>query len=81
MQMLETRLENSRTVQHAASASKLGTRNGKPAVVDTTAKTFGVHGLGAVDASDFPLLPPGHPTSAVKAVAEEVAEGLDGALI
>ena len=54
----------------------VGTRNDRMAVVDTTARVYGVHSLRVVDASIFPLLPPGHPTSTVYALAEKVAEDI-----
>lgn len=34
-------------------------------MVDSRARVFGVQGLRVVDASAFPFLPPGHPTSTV----------------
>jgi choline dehydrogenase len=33
-----------------------------------------VHGLNAVDASAFPLLPPGHPQAAIYMLAEKIAD-------
>jgi choline dehydrogenase len=35
------------------------------AVIDSQARVIGVHNLRVVDASSFPLLPPGHPTSTI----------------
>lgn len=50
---------------------------GKPddpqAVVDTRARVYGVQGLRVVDASAFPILPPGHPQSTVYMLAEKIA--------
>lgn len=46
------------------------------AVVDTSGRAFGVHSLRVVDGSIFPLLPPGHSTSTVYALAEKVAENI-----
>ena len=43
------------------------------AVVDTHARVMGVDGLRVVDASAFPLLPPGHPQSTIYMLAEKVA--------
>lgn len=57
--------ESLMTVWHASCTCKMGTRNDPMAVVDSQAKVFGVDRLRVVDASSFPLLPPGHPQSAV----------------
>jgi hypothetical protein len=35
------------------------------AVIDSKARVIGVQNLRVVDASSFPLLPPGHPTSII----------------
>ena len=43
----------------------MGKANDTNAVVDTTGKVYGVKSLRLVDASAFPLLPPGHPQSSV----------------
>lgn len=53
------------TIYHAACTCKMGRFNDSMAVVDSKAKVFGVTGLRVVDASAFPLLPPGHPQSTV----------------
>ena len=44
---------------------KMGTSNDPSAVVDSRARVFGVTGLRVVDASAFPLAPPGHPMASV----------------
>lgn len=44
---------------------KMGMRNDSSAVVDSQARVIGVQNLRVVDASAFPLLPPGHPQSTV----------------
>jgi choline dehydrogenase len=46
------------------------------AMADTRGKVYGEYSLRVVDASIFPLLPPGHPTSTVYALAEKVAEDI-----
>jgi choline dehydrogenase len=46
------------------------------AVIDNNAKVFGVNGLRVVDASSFPILPPGHPQSTIYALAEKIAAGI-----
>ena len=43
----------------------MGGNNASESVVDTTGKVYGVQSLRVVDASIFPLLPPGHPQSTV----------------
>lgn len=50
---------------HAACTCSMGKRGDPKAVVDTNGKVFGVNRLRVVDASIFPLLPPGHPQSTV----------------
>ncbi|KAJ5310875.1 uncharacterized protein N7443_003336, partial [Penicillium atrosanguineum] len=51
------------TIYHAACTCKMGLRNDTMAVVDHKAMVYGVHSLRVVDASAFPILPPGHPQS------------------
>lgn len=53
------------TIYHAACTCKMGLANDSMAVVDSHARVFGVQGLRVVDASAFPILPPGHPQSTV----------------
>ena len=53
------------TIYHAACTCKMGLRNDTMAVVDHKARVYGVQGLRVVDASAFPILPPGHPQSTV----------------
>ncbi|KAK8017715.1 GMC oxidoreductase [Apiospora rasikravindrae] len=62
------------TVWHAAGTCKMGRRGDKMAVIDSKARVFGVEGLRVVDASSFPLLPPGHPQSTIYALAEKIAD-------
>ncbi|KAJ5675255.1 Dehydrogenase patE [Penicillium maclennaniae] len=61
------------TIYHAACTCKMGPRNDMMAVVDHKARVYGVHGLRVVDASAFPILPPGHPQSTVYMLAEKIA--------
>ena len=56
---------NFNTIWHATSTCAMGSINDTKAVVDTKARVIGVTGLRVVDASTFPLLPPGHPMSTV----------------
>jgi choline dehydrogenase len=53
------------TIYHASCTCKMGVQNDSMAVVDSRARVFGVTGLRVVDASAFPILPPGHPQSVV----------------
>ncbi|GKT93316.1 choline dehydrogenase [Colletotrichum tofieldiae] len=46
------------------------------AVVDSNGRVFGVQGLRVADASTFPFALPGHPQSAVYALAEKIAEDI-----
>lgn len=62
------------TVWHGACTCKMGTSDDDTAVVDSQARVFGVEGLRVVDASAFPLLPPGHPQATVYALAEKIAD-------
>ncbi|RAL09381.1 GMC family oxidoreductase [Aspergillus homomorphus CBS 101889] len=64
------------TVWHAACTCKMGLREDPMAVVDSEARVFGVQGLRVVDASAFPLLPPGHPTSTVYMLAEKISAAI-----
>ena len=43
----------------------MGPKNDSNAVVDTQGRVYGVQGSRIVDASTFPLLPPGHPQATV----------------
>lgn len=61
------------TIYHAAATCKMGRENDTMAVVDSATRVYGVQGLGVVDASAFPFLPPGHPQSTIYALAEKVA--------
>lgn len=64
-QIMETIRQSVSTIWHAACTCKMGTSNDPMAVVDSKAKVFGVTGLRVVDASAFPILPPGHPQSTI----------------
>ena len=57
--------QNFHTIWHAACTCAMGAINDPNAVVDTRARVIGVEGLRVVDASAFPLLPPGHPISTI----------------
>lgn len=68
--------ESVTTVYHAAGTCKMGKPGDSMAVVDARGKVFGVSGLRVVDASIFPLLPPGHPQSTIYALAEKIADDI-----
>lgn len=46
---------------HAYATCAMAMANDSMAVLDSKARVFGVQGLRVVDASAFPVLPPGHP--------------------
>ena len=48
----------------------MGKRGDPDAVVDSKAKVIGVTALRVVDASSFPLLPPGHPQATICKILE-----------
>ncbi|RAK94979.1 GMC family oxidoreductase [Aspergillus ibericus CBS 121593] len=64
---------NAMTARHAACTCAMGRPEDPMAVVDTQARVLGVQGLRVVDASMFPLLPPGHPQATIYAIAEKLA--------
>ncbi|KAA8651278.1 GMC family oxidoreductase [Aspergillus tanneri] len=53
------------TLWHAAGTCSMGKLDDPKAVIDAEARVIGVKGLRVVDISAFPVLPPGHPTSAI----------------
>jgi choline dehydrogenase len=53
------------TAYHGSCTCAMGKPSDPRAVVDTQARVFNVDGLRVVDASIFPLLPPGHPQATV----------------
>ena len=75
-EILEVIRESMMTVWHAACTNKMGRKEDPMAVVDSKARVFGVENLRVVDASAFPLLPPGHPQSTIYALAEKIADSI-----
>ena len=63
--ILATVMQSASSIDHAAGTCAMGKSNDSNAVVDSRARVLGVKGLRVVDASTFPLLPPGHPQSTV----------------
>lgn len=64
-QILASIRKSFNTVFHAACTCSMGPANSSSAVIDSHARVIGVSKLRVVDASSFPLLPPGHPMSTV----------------
>lgn len=66
-------------IWHPVSTAAMGREedvaSGK-AVVDSRGRVFGVQGLRVADASAFPFALPGHPQSAVYALAEKIADDI-----
>ena len=50
---------------HASATCAMGMANDTMAVLDSKARVYGVQGVRVVDASAFPVLPPGHPSSTI----------------
>ncbi|GKT61683.1 GMC oxidoreductase [Colletotrichum tofieldiae] len=77
--ILEYVRANAGQVWHPVSTVAMGkeedVESGK-AVVDSNGRVFGVQGLRVADASTFPFALPGHPQSAVYALAEKIAEDI-----
>ncbi|KAL8733573.1 MAG: hypothetical protein Q9166_001981 [cf. Caloplaca sp. 2 TL-2023] len=57
--------ETAHTIHHAAATCAMGAQSNPMAVVSTTGKVYGVKSLRVVDASTFPILPPGHSQATV----------------
>ncbi|KAK5947381.1 hypothetical protein PMZ80_001531 [Knufia obscura] len=68
------------TIYHAACTCKMGNDSDPMAVLDSQASVRGVKGLRVVDASSFPILPPGHPIATIYALAEKIAAQILAAL-
>lgn len=63
--ILEVIRRTASTIDHAAGTCAMGKKSDVNAVVDSAARVIGVSGLRVVDASSFPLLPPGHPQGTI----------------
>ncbi|KAK2054191.1 alcohol oxidase [Colletotrichum caudatum] len=78
-EILEYVRANIGQVWHPVSTVAMGREedvaSGK-AVVDSRGRVFGVQGLRVADASTFPFALPGHPQSAVYALAEKIADDI-----
>ncbi|PLW08728.1 hypothetical protein PCANC_26122, partial [Puccinia coronata f. sp. avenae] len=71
-QILEWIRNNLMTVWHAACTCAMRTKD-QGGVLDSHFRVYGVRNLRVVDASAFPMLPPGHPQSTVYMIAERAA--------
>ncbi|KAL8817171.1 MAG: hypothetical protein Q9223_003954 [Gallowayella weberi] len=65
-------------IWHASATCKMGKTGDPDAVVDSRGRVFGVQGLRVVDASVFPVLPPGHPQATVYALGEKIVDDILG---
>ncbi|TQN68702.1 Dehydrogenase patE [Colletotrichum shisoi] len=78
-EILEYVRANAGQVWHPVSTVAMGKEedvgSGR-AVVDSRGRGFGVQGLRVADASTFPFALPGHPQSAVYALAEKIADDI-----
>ncbi|KAL9627710.1 MAG: hypothetical protein Q9204_006382 [Flavoplaca sp. TL-2023a] len=63
-------------VWHAAGTCKMGKAEDGMAVVDSKSKVFGVRKLRVIDASVFPVLPPGHRQATMYGLPEKIAEDI-----
>ncbi|KAK2805252.1 hypothetical protein FQN50_006277 [Emmonsiellopsis sp. PD_5] len=61
---------------HASATCAMGKEGDAGAVVDATAKVFGVDGLRVVDISAFPYALPAHPQGSVYMFAEKIADDI-----
>lgn len=75
-QILKVIQDGAMTVYHAAGTNAMGKKDNAMAVIDSKAKVYGVQGVRVVDASSFPILPPGHPQSTVYMLAEKIAQDI-----
>lgn len=67
---------------HASATCKMGLANDSVAVLDSKARVFGMQGLQVVNASAFPILPPGYPASTISKWADlEVARVIKALLL
>ncbi|KAF6829452.1 GMC oxidoreductase [Colletotrichum musicola] len=78
-EILEYVRANAGQVWHPVSTCAMGKEEDVAAgraVVDSRGRVFGVQGLRVADASTFPFAIPGHPQSAVYALAEKIADDI-----
>ena len=75
-QMRDYIRQQASTIWHGCGTCAMGKSGDEDAVVDSKGRVFGVEGLRVCDASVFPFSIPGHPQSAVYALAEKIAEDI-----
>ncbi|EGX90743.1 choline dehydrogenase [Cordyceps militaris CM01] len=75
-ELLDNIRDSLMTVWHPSCTCKMGKKDDSMAVIDNLARVYGVQGLRVVDASAFPILPPGHPMATIYALAEKIAEDI-----
>lgn len=68
--------DNATLIYHASATCSMGRSTDSNAVIDSRARVRGVTGLRVVDASSFPILPPGHPQAVVYMLAEKIADDM-----
>ncbi|MCO5566001.1 hypothetical protein L7F22_019676 [Adiantum nelumboides] len=72
-QILNWIRNNLMTVWHASCTCSMQKKE-LGGVLDNKLQVYGVNGLRVVDASSFPVLPPGHPQSTIYMLAERAAD-------
>jgi choline dehydrogenase len=63
-------------IWHPGSTNSMGKTGDPNAVVNSTARVFGVQGLRVVDISAIPISIPGHPSGTVYMFAEKIADDI-----
>ena len=68
-------------IHHACATNRMGKKGDRMRVLDGQARVLGVQGLRVVDASAFPISPPGHIQSSVYMLAEKIAHEIQTELL
>lgn len=63
-------------IHHACATNRMGKEGDSMRVLDGKARVVGINGLRVVDASAFPISPPGHIQSSVYMLAEKIADDI-----
>jgi choline dehydrogenase len=72
-EILDWMAENFSAFGHVVRTCEMGMSDDLSTILDAKARVKGVERLRVVDASSFPVLPPGHPQATVYAFAEKIA--------